>query len=218
VDAGPVRADNAWVSPAGLLLVLAAAAASTACASTAGRHAPRPFPTAPAPAVAAPAPAPAATRPAAVTPEAEPSAPAAAAEAPPLVFPGAPSAEAGARARLAADVLSTALSLRGIPYRLGGSDLTGFDCSGFVQYVLARHAVAMPRTVAQQFIVGERTREVEAGDLVFFQTVGRKASHVGIALDRETFVHAPNSRGVVRVERLDAGYWSTRFLGARRVL
>ena len=204
----------AGVSSARYLLVLVAAAVSTACASTAS-YAPRPFPTAPVPAATSPAPAPAATPPAA---DLDPPAAAAAAGPPAPVFPGSPSTDAGERVLLAADVLSTALSLRGIPYRLGGSDLKGFDCSGFVQYVLARHAVAMPRTVAQQYGVGERTRDVEAGDLVFFQTVGRNASHVGIALDDETFVHAPNSRGVVRVDRLDSSYWSARFLGARRVL
>lgn len=145
----------------------------------------------------------------------------------PRPFPGAPAVPAAPigsaavspdeRARLAADVLSTALGLRGIPYRLGGSDLSGFDCSGFVQYVLSRHAVPMPRTVAEQFEVGDRPRAIEPGDLVFFQTVGSKASHVGIAVDEFSFVHAPNSRGVVRIDRLDAPYWSGRFLGARRV-
>jgi cell wall-associated NlpC family hydrolase len=76
----------------------------------------------------------------------------------------------------------------------------------------------MPRTVAEQFQVGARAREIAPGDLVFFQTEGSKASHVGIAVDAESFVHAPNSRGVVRVERLDSSYWAARFIGARRVL
>jgi len=146
----------------------------------------------------------------------------------PRPFPGAPApAEASIRtspaARAAvgagtAAVLATALDLRGTPYRLGGSDPSGFDCSGFVQYVLRQHAVDMPRTVAEQFQVGARPRDIAPGDLVFFQTEGSKASHVGIAIDGESFVHAPNSRGVVRVERLDSSYWSARFLGARRVL
>lgn len=205
------------VSPARYSFIVVFAAASTACAS-AGTYAPRPFPAAPAPAsstVSPPPPAAPSTPPPA---DANTPAIAVAIESPAPVFPGSTSAPASERAGLAADVLSTALALRGIPYRLGGSDLSGFDCSGFVQYVLARHSVAMPRTVAQQYGVGERTRDVEPGDLVFFQTLGSSASHVGIAVDRETFVHAPNSRGVVRVDRLDSTYWSARFLGARRVL
>ena len=197
-----------------LLIIAFAAAASTSCASTAG-YAPRPFPTAPVPAATVPSP------PAAATPSTATAAaamPPAADETPAPVFPGSTAVAPGGRALLAADVLSTALALRGIPYRLGGSDLNGFDCSGFVQYVLARHSVSMPRTVAQQYGVGQRTRDVEPGDLVFFQTLGSSASHVGIAVDAETFVHAPNSRGVVRVDRFDSTYWSARFLGARRVL
>ncbi len=172
-----------------LPLVVIVIAVSTACAST-PRHAPRPFPTAPTPAD--------------VT-----------GMAPPRALPGSP-APSG-RALVTTDVLSTALDLLGTPYRLGGTDPSGFDCSGFVQFVLARHAVSMPRTVIQQFAVGDRARDVEAGDLVFFSVAGRRASHVGIAIDGESFVHAPSSRGVVRVERLDAPYWSARFLGARRV-
>ncbi|HEX6324094.1 MAG TPA: C40 family peptidase [Vicinamibacterales bacterium] len=145
----------------------------------------------------------------------------------PRPFPGAPApAEASIRTSPAAPaavragtaaVLATALDLRGTPYRLGGADPSGFDCSGFVQYVLRQHAVDMPRTVAEQFQVGARTRDIAPGDLVFFQTEGSSASHVGIAIDGESFVHAPNSRGVVRVERLDSSYWSARFIGARRV-
>jgi cell wall-associated NlpC family hydrolase len=121
------------------------------------------------------------------------------------------------RAFAAAAILATALDLRGEPYRLGGAAPGGFDCSGFVQYVLRQHAIDMPRTVIEQFDVGADTRDIEPGDLVFFQTVGSKASHVGIALDSQSFVHAPNSRGVVRVERFDTPYWSSRFLGAKRV-
>ena len=70
-----------------------------------------------------------------------------------------------------------------------------------------------------QFTAGERVSrdQVRAGDLVFFSTVAPGASHVGIALDDEEFVHAPNSQGVVRVERLNTDYWRKRFVGARRV-
>ena len=60
--------------------------------------------------------------------------------------------------------------------------------------------------------------DVEAGDLLFFETVSRGASHVGMAIGGGQFVHAPSSRGVVRVERYDASYWAQRFVGARRVV
>jgi cell wall-associated NlpC family hydrolase len=117
-------------------------------------------------------------------------------------------------------VTGTALELRGTPYRNGGSDPGGFDCSGFVQYVFAQHGVKMPRRVSDQFREGTSVdpSQIEAGDLVFFTTVAPGASHVGIALGGDEFVHAPSSTGEVRVERLSAAYWSARFVGARRVL
>ena len=115
--------------------------------------------------------------------------------------------------------LATALDLRGVRYRSGGSDPSGFDCSGLVQYVFARQGIALPRDVRRQFQVGYEvpTTAVRPGDLLFFNTESNGASHVAIALDGQTFVHAPNSRGVVRVERLSAAYWSRRLLGARRI-
>ena len=115
-------------------------------------------------------------------------------------------------------VVSLALSLRGTPYRNGGSDLTGFDCSGFVQWVFAQQGLALPREVKEQYRVGrDIDTEVKAGDLVFFETVSPGASHVGIALGGGEFVHAPSSRGVVRVERYTSGYWADRWVGARRL-
>jgi cell wall-associated NlpC family hydrolase len=116
-------------------------------------------------------------------------------------------------------VVSLALSLRGTPYRNGGSDLAGFDCSGFVQWVFAQQGLALPREVREQYRVGRDidTDDVRAGDLVFFETVSPGASHVGIALGGGEFVHAPSSRGVVRVERYTCGYWADRWVGARRV-
>jgi cell wall-associated NlpC family hydrolase len=119
-----------------------------------------------------------------------------------------------------ATLVSTALSLRGSPYRDGGSTPDGFDCSGFVQWVFSRHGARLPREVRDQFKIGRVVDQpaIRAGDLVFFETVSRGASHVGIVVDTDTFVHAPSSRGVVRVERLSGLYWSQRFVGARRVL
>ncbi len=116
------------------------------------------------------------------------------------------------------ELVGTALALRGTPYRNGGADLSGFDCSGFVQYVFAQHGLGMPRTVIEQYEVGRKInpRDLQPGDLVFFRTAGRDTSHVGIALGDDTFVHAPSSTGVVRVETISAKYWASRFVGARR--
>lgn len=117
-------------------------------------------------------------------------------------------------------IAGTALSLRGTPYRSGGADPTGFDCSGLVQYVFAQHGVDVPRTVADQFDAGRSVPEdqLQPGDLVFFATVSRGASHVGIAIGGDEFVDAPSGSGQVRVEHLGAPYWKSRFLGARRMM
>jgi cell wall-associated NlpC family hydrolase len=116
-------------------------------------------------------------------------------------------------------ISSTALSLRGAPYRDGGETPKGFDCSGFVQYVFAQHGVSVPRDVRRQFQVGTRVDPtiLEPGDLVFFTTVAPGASHVGISVGGDQFVHAPSGSGAVRVDNLSAQYWSNRFVGAKRV-
>jgi cell wall-associated NlpC family hydrolase len=162
---------------------------ATGCAARPG--VPRPFPGAPVPPTTADAPPP--------RPEPEPG-------VPPTAAPVAP-------------LLETALTFRGTPYRYGGSDPSGFDCSGFVQWVFARYGMALPREVRDQYRIGRDIDrdDVLPGDLVFFETVSRGASHVGIALGGGEFVHAPSSRGVVRVERYDGAYWSSRWVGARRL-
>ena len=115
-------------------------------------------------------------------------------------------------------LVGTALDLRGIRYRDGGADPQGFDCSGFTQYVFARHGVALPRAVREQYRIGEPVRDdLAPGDLLFFTTAEPGASHVAILVGGDEFVHAPSSTGVVRVEHLSASYWARRFLGARRV-
>ena len=116
-------------------------------------------------------------------------------------------------------VVQAALGLQGRPYAPGGSGPGAFDCSGLVQYVYAQAGVALPRTVSEQFattvpIDGDA---VLPGDLLFFKMVGRKPSHVAIALGDGRFVHAPSSRGAVRIEDLSAPYWRQRLEGARRV-
>ena len=116
-------------------------------------------------------------------------------------------------------VISLALSLQGTPYRNGGSDPSGFDCSGFVQWVFAQRGLALPREVKDQYRVGSEidNDDILPGDLVFFETISSGASHVGIALGGGEFVHAPSSRGVVRIERYTSRYWADRWVGARRV-
>jgi cell wall-associated NlpC family hydrolase len=116
-------------------------------------------------------------------------------------------------------VAATALEYRGVPYVNGGTSPAGFDCSGLVRYVLGRHGRPMPRLTRDQYSVGVSVARdaLAAGDLVFFSTVAPGASHVGIALDDDEFVHAPSRAGVVRVERLTAPYWRSRFVGARRI-
>jgi cell wall-associated NlpC family hydrolase len=116
-------------------------------------------------------------------------------------------------------LVGTALSLRGAPYRNGGADPAGFDCSGFTQYVFAQYGVALPRAVREQYRVGKpvKPNDLAPGDLVFFSTTEPGASHVAIAVGGDEFVHAPSSAGVVRVEHLSSSYWSPRYLGARRV-
>lgn len=116
-------------------------------------------------------------------------------------------------------ISSTALAQRGAPYRNGGDSPKGFDCSGLVEYVFAQHGVSMPREVRLQYQVGNRVDAgaLQPGDLVFFSTNAPGASHVGIVVGADQFVHAPNDGGVVRVDRLSTPYWSLRFIGAKRV-
>ena len=190
-----------------LLAVVSCAASLAACASSGVVYTPRPFPmpggSGP---VAIPAP---------EAPDAAPVAPATPATPDALVVLDAPDARASDGYALS----GTALSLRGAPYRFGGIDPSGFDCSGFVRYVYQQHGVPMPREVREQFRIGrtvDRDR-LEPGDLVFFSTVAPGASHVGIVIGGDQFVHAPSERGVVRVENLSSEYWSSRFIGAKRV-
>jgi cell wall-associated NlpC family hydrolase len=137
----------------------------------------------------------------------------------PFPVPGGSASTWPATPSIVPALLETALQLRGSPYRNGGSAPDGFDCSGFTQYVFARHALQLPRETRDQFRVGESVRrlDVAPGDLLFFTTSAPGASHVAIAVNEDEFVHAPSSAGVVRVERLSSSYWSRRFLGARRI-
>jgi cell wall-associated NlpC family hydrolase len=116
-------------------------------------------------------------------------------------------------------VARTAESLLGLPYREGGALPDGFDCSGLVNYVFARHGVAVPRDVRRQALAGAAVApgDLAPGDLVFFSTTGVGPTHVGIAIGGGQFIHAPKTGDVVRVESMSAGYWTSRFVAARRI-
>lgn len=121
------------------------------------------------------------------------------------------------------DIPMYAASLIGSPYRLGGtSPETGVDCSGFVGHVFSQVAgVTLPRDSRAISEAGEPLAkdELRPGDLVFFNTLKRPFSHVGIYLGDDRFVHAASSRtGVVMVSNLNDRYWRSRFDGARRVV
>ena len=144
----------------------------------------------------------------------------------PPVEPGEEEAALPGRSTLASrsgrpvrGVLAVAQRFLGVPYVWGGEDPSGFDCSGYVQYVFRMHGVQLPRTADVQFQAGRvvpRGQE-QPGDLVFFETYAPGASHVGIYLGHGTFIHA-SSVGFVRISSLSEDYFQSRYLGARRVL
>ena len=114
-----------------------------------------------------------------------------------------------------------ALQALGVQYRYGGrSPENGFDCSGLIAYVFERAwGVALPpRTEALRKVgMAVKRKELEPGDLVFFNTRNRPFSHVGIYLGDGRFLHAPRRGAFVRVESAETAYWRTRFNGARRL-
>ena len=114
------------------------------------------------------------------------------------------------------DIADHALSLVGVPYVFGGTSRSGFDCSGYTQYVFKGSGTYLPRTASEQFNVGSSIKrdQLQSGDLVFFSTYAPGASHVGIYIGGGRFVHASNSG--VRVTSLSDSYYASRYLGARR--
>ena len=109
----------------------------------------------------------------------------------------------------------------GTDYRYGGdSPSEGFDCSGLIFFSAQQSlGLKLPRRAADMASVGLRVKreDLVVGDLVFFNTLGRRYSHVGIYLGSELFVHAPSSGGEVRVENMKKRYWAKRYTGARRI-
>jgi len=148
------------------------------------------------------------------------SVPIAHAEDPPAQTPDAASAVERYRDG-AQKVIDQALALVGIRYRRGGSDpATGFDCSGFVGHVFREGlGLVLPRSARAMSTEGTAVAkdELQPGDLVFFDTMRRRLSHVGIYLGDHLFIHAPRSGESIGIADLRDTYWARRYHGARRV-
>ncbi|MDD2879181.1 MAG: C40 family peptidase [Rhodoferax sp.] len=121
----------------------------------------------------------------------------------------------------ASDLVVNALGFLGVPYKRGGNSAdTGFDCSGFVKAMYEQTVgLILPRKAEQQAAATQQIDqgELRPGDLVFFNTMRRAFSHVGIYIGEGKFIHAPKPGAEVRVESMGLSYWSRRFDGARRV-
>lgn len=121
----------------------------------------------------------------------------------------------------ASDLTVKAMDTLGIRYKRGGNTPeNGLDCSGFVRYVF-KDAVSeeLPRTSKEISKVGEHIekKDLQPGDLVFYNTLRKGFSHVGIYLGDNKFIHSPSTGGKVRIESMDISYWKKRFNGARRI-
>lgn len=120
------------------------------------------------------------------------------------------------------EALIYALSLIGVKYRYGGNTAeTGFDCSGFIRHVFAEtRALTLPRSSYAMSKLGERIEQdnLQPGDLVFYNTLKRSFSHVGLYLGDGRFVHAPSRGKTVEIVDMDDTYWRRRFNGARRLV
>jgi cell wall-associated NlpC family hydrolase len=123
----------------------------------------------------------------------------------------------------ASDAVVSAMNFLGVPYRRGGNSADeGFDCSGFTRHIYQlAMGITLPRRADEQATMKAANRidknELQPGDLVFFNTLRRTFSHVGIYVGEGKFIHAPRSGAVVRVEDMNNSYWAPRFDGARRV-
>ena len=134
---------------------------------------------------------------------------------------GVDTATPGTRSQ-GADVVMTALQYIDLPYRAGGlSQDDGFDCSGFTRHVYAQSTgIMLPRQADDQAqsagLQEVRRQHLRPGDLVFFNTLRRTYSHVGIYVGDDRFIHAPRTGAQVRIESMRTPYWARRFTGARR--
>lgn len=122
-------------------------------------------------------------------------------------------------ATASSELMLQSMSLIGTPYRFGGSSRdTGFDCSGMVQYVYQTAlGVSLPRTARDMAGAGRSIpkNQLKVGDLVFFNTNGKKFSHVGLYIGENRFIHSPSKNKTIRINYLSDKYYAQRFTGAR---
>lgn len=114
----------------------------------------------------------------------------------------------------AQQLIITAKQYMGVPYVWGGGTPSGFDCSGFLNYVFTKHGISIPRTVATIYEKGTFVNTPQIGDLVFFETYKPGASHAGIYIGNRQFIHASSSKGIT-ISSMDNVYWSPRYIGAK---
>jgi cell wall-associated NlpC family hydrolase len=121
----------------------------------------------------------------------------------------------------ASELVVNAMGFLGVPYKRGGNSAEGgFDCSGFVRAIYEQSVgLLLPRRAEQQAAATQRIEktDLQPGDLVFFNTMRRAFSHVGIYVGDGKFIHSPKPGAEVRVESMGVSYWQSRFDGARRV-
>ncbi|WP_338849136.1 C40 family peptidase [Massilia sp. W12] len=121
----------------------------------------------------------------------------------------------------ASELVMQAMGMLGVNYRRGGNvPESGFDCSGLVRHVFKEAwGNTLPRTAEEISRVGKQImpQDLQPGDLVFYNTMRKGFSHVGIYLGDNKFIHSPSSGGQVRIESMDLSYWKQRFNGARRI-
>lgn len=134
----------------------------------------------------------------------------------------APAAASQSPVNKGSELVVAAMGSLGVPYRRGGNTFeSGYDCSGFVRALYQQTAgLMLPRQAAQQAAATQQIEraELQPGDLVFFNTMNREFSHVGIYVGDYKFIHSPKPGAAVRIEDLRVNYWNRRFDGARRVL
>lgn len=115
------------------------------------------------------------------------------------------------------DIIQQAKDLIGTPYVWGGTSPSGFDCSGFIQFVYEEEDKTLPRTVREIWNYGDLVDKPSIGDLVFFETYQAGPSHMGIYLGNGDFIHAGTSSGVTISNYKDTDYWQERYIGAKRI-